>query len=138
MPNSTPTRPQDNDDIARAEHQVALRKADLKHSLRAAERSGEQLAVRLGSELKPAFIAAAAVAGAAVLTGIGVALLRRRHGRRAWLPPQQPSAFASAARGLGLFLARIAARRIAEEVTRRLAAPPLTQPGSVAPAPNQV
>lgn len=140
MPKSTNqpppiTRHDDDDDVSRAEQQVALRKADLKRSLHVAGRSSEQLAARLGMELKPALIAVAAVAGAAVLAGIGVALMRRRP--RSWLPPQEPSALGRAARGLGLLLARTAARRLAEEVARRIATPaPL--PASVASPPNQI
>jgi hypothetical protein len=95
------------------------------------------MALRLRAEMKPALIAAGAVASIAVLTGVGVTLLRRRHARHHWLQPEQPSALAGLARGAGLWLARVAVRRLAEEVAHRLAAPDVTPP-SVATPPDQV
>jgi hypothetical protein len=95
------------------------------------------MANRLRAELKPALIAAGAVAGIAVLTGVGVAVLRRRRTRSPWLPPEQPSVLAGLARGAGLWLARLAVRRIAEEVAHRLAAPAPSSP-SVSATPDQV
>ncbi len=136
MQASSPINHRDTDEIARAEAQVELHKAELARSLRVAGRSGARLALRLRAELKPAVLAAGAVAGIAVLTGVGVALLRRRQTRHHWLQPEQPSALAGLARGAGLWLARVAVRRLAKEVAHRLAAPAPSP--SVAATPDQV
>lgn len=137
MPASNPINHRDTDEITRAEAQVELHKAELARSLRVAGRSGARMALRLRAELKPALIAAGAVAGIAVLTGVSVAMLRRRHARHHWLQPEQPSALAGLARGAGLWLVRVAVRRLAQEVAHRLAAPEVPPP-SVAMSPDQV
>jgi hypothetical protein len=110
----------DTDEIARAEQQVALRKAELARSLREAGRSSARAIDRLGTELKPALVAATVVVGAAVVSGVALALWQRR-ARRGWLRPE-PSPIADLARGAGLWLARVAVRRLAEELARRVAA----------------
>jgi hypothetical protein len=122
----------DDDEIRLAQAEVDRTKAELARSLRAAEQSGEQLARRIGHEVKPAVIGAVAVAGAAAALVLTVALVRRGR-RRHWLAPAQPSALATAAKTAGLWALRLVARRVALEVAGRLseaatpvAAPPLT------------
>lgn len=131
MPLSTPASSNTTDEVALAERQVELQKALLARSLRRAGQSGQQLAHRIGVDLKPALVAGVLVAGALVAAGIGVIALQRQRRQRGWLAPKQPSLVGSAARSAGLWLARLAARRLADEVTRRLAA-------SVATTPDQV
>src|SRR5688572_24065411 len=109
----------DLDEVTRAEAEVAARKAQLAQSLRQAEHSGQQLVQRLEHQLKPALIAGIAVAALATAAGITVALVRRRR-HSGWLPPQQPSALATAAKGVGMFLLRFAARQVVAQVTARL------------------
>jgi hypothetical protein len=111
------------DEIARAEAEVAREKAELARSLRAVGRSSEKMALRIGGELKPALGAAIVVAGAAVAVGVTVALVRRGRRRDGWLSPQPPSALSTAAKTVGLWALRLLARRVAQEVVSRLAAP---------------
>lgn len=113
----------DSEEIARAEANVAREKAQLTRSLRAVGRSSEDMARRLGSELKPALITAAAVAGAAVAVGITVALVRRAKRRDVWFAPEQPSTLGTAAKTAGLWALRFLARRVAQELVGRLSEP---------------
>jgi len=128
--------------VEAAEHEVARRKSELAKSLKAAGKSGERLANRVGEQLKPALIAGAVVVGAVAVVSVAVAVTRRR--RSFWQPPARPSAFGAIARGAGLWLLRIAAKRVAEEVAARLAEPAAPAavaagaPRSVAPSPNQI
>lgn len=112
----------DTDDVARAEAEVAVRKAELTQSLRQAEQSGQKLVKRLENELRPALIAGIAVAALATAAGITFALVRRKRNSR-WLPPERPSALGTAARGAGMFLLRFAARQIVSQVAARLEGP---------------
>jgi hypothetical protein len=109
----------DIDDVSRAEAEVAARKAQLAHSLRQAEQSGQKLVKNLGHELKPVVIAGVAVAALATVAGVTV-MLARRSRRSRWLPPPQPSALATAARSAGMLLLRVLARQIAGQVVARL------------------
>lgn len=119
------------DEIARAEADVAREKAELTRSLRAVGRSSENMARRIGGELKPALGAAIVVAGAAVAVGVTVALVRRGRRRDRWLSPSEPpSALSTAAKTVGIWALRLLARRVAQEVVSRLAVP-----GEPAPAP---
>lgn len=131
MPPLTPASSSTTDEVALAERQVQMQKALLARSLRRAGQSGERLARRIGVDVKPVLIAGAVVAGALVVAGIGVVALGRRRRQRGWLAPKEPSVLGNAARAAGFWLARLAARRLADEVTRRLAE-------SVATAPDQV
>jgi hypothetical protein len=118
----------DIDDVTRAEAEVAARKAQLAHSLRQAEKSGENLVKNLGHELKPVVVAGIAVAALATVVGVTIALARRNRQSR-WLPAEQPSPLATAARGAGMMLLRLLARQIAGQVVARLdgSAAPETQ-----------
>jgi hypothetical protein len=124
----------DTEEVAHAEAEVALHKAELARSLRAVGQSSEVMARRIGSELKPAAVAAAVVAGAVAIVGVGLLVARRRR-HQSWLLPEQPSALATAAKTAGLWALRVLARRAAQEIVSRIGEPsgPL-----VAPAPNQV
>jgi len=122
------------DEIARAEQLVAERKAQLSRSLRRAGQSGEDLARRMGDELKPTLKVAAAIAGGAAIVAVGIALTKRSRRRSGWLAPEQPSALALAAKTAGMWALRALARRVAQEVVSRLTDPSL----SVATAPNQI
>ena len=125
----------DTEEVAQAEAEVALKKAELARSLRAVGHSSEVMARRIGSELKPAAIAAAVLAGAVAVVGIGVVVARRR--RHHWLAPEPPSAFAIAAKAAGLWALRLLARRAAQEIVNRLGEPAGTS-ALVALAPNQI
>lgn len=118
----TQNDPTDTDQIKLMQAQVERHKAELARSLRRAEQTGEQLARRIGHEVKPAVIGAVAVAGAAAALAVTVAVLRRGR-RRHWLAPEQPSALASAAKTAGLWALRLLARRVAQEVVSRLGEP---------------
>jgi hypothetical protein len=120
----------DIDDVSRAEAEVAARKAEFAHSLRQAEKSGESLVKNLGHDLKPVVVAGIAVAALATVAGVTIALTRRNR-RSRWLPAEQPSALATAARGAGMMLLRLLARQIAGQVVARL-------DGSAAPEPQRV
>lgn len=125
----------DTEEVAQAEAEVALKKAELARSLRAVGHSGEVMARRIGSELKPTAVAVAVVAGAIAIVGVGVFVARRR--RHHWLVPEPPSAFATAAKAAGLWALRLLARRAAQEIASRLGEPATTS-RLVAPAPNQI
>lgn len=113
----------DTEDIARAEAQVAHEKAQLTRSLRAVGRSSEQVARRIGSELKPALAAAVVVAGAAAAVAVTVALVRRANRREHWFAPERSSALSTAAKTAGLWALRLLARRVAQELVTRLSEP---------------
>ena len=137
MSASTSTSP-NSTEIAEAQRVVAERKAELAQSLRLAGRSSQQFAEHIGSEMKPALLAATAVIGAAALVGVGAVLLKRNRRQRGWLAPERTSPWAVVARSAGLWLARVAARRLAEEVAHRLAAPAPSPGGSIASSPDQI
>ncbi len=118
----TPNAPTDTDEIKQAQAQVERHKQELARSLRRAEQTGQQLARRIGHEVKPAVFGAVAVAGAAAAVAVTVALVRRNR-RRHWLAPAQPSALSTAAKSVGLWALRMLAHRMAQEVGRRLEAP---------------
>jgi hypothetical protein len=121
---STNVNPQDIDDVARAEAEVAARKADLSASLRQAEKSSERMVKHLGNELKPALVAGLAVVALAAVAGVTIALVRRkRSSSTTWLQPERPSALGTAARGAGMFLLRLAARQMATQLMARLDPP---------------
>ncbi len=125
--------PNDTDDVTRAEADVAARKADLTRSLRRVEKSSQRIVKSIGHELKPALIAGLAVATLATVAGVTIALSRRNR-RNVWLPPQRPSALATAARGAGMFLLRLAVRRVAAEIVARLdTSPAATQEPAALP-----
>jgi hypothetical protein len=129
MQTSTNVSPQDIDDVARAEAEVAARKADLSASLRKAEASSERMVKHLGNELKPALVAGLAVVALTAVAGVTIALVRRRRSSR-WLQPERPSALGTAARGAGMFLLRLAARQVATQLMARLDAPPTAANGA--------
>ena len=114
----------DADEIARAELDVEQSKAKLSQSLRQVGTSSANLARRLKDELTPSATVVVAVAGAALLLGIGVAVVRRGRSQRSWLAPQQPSLLGVVAKGVGLLAVRFIARRVAEEAVARWAAAP--------------
>jgi GH24 family phage-related lysozyme (muramidase) len=130
--NLTPMTSTDTDEIKLAQAEVERHKAELARSLRAAEKSGEHIAERLGREVKPAIVGAVAVAGAAAAVVLTVALVRRGR-RRQWLGAEQPSAFATVAKTAGLWALRLLARRVAQEVVSRLGEP---TPEELASAPR--
>jgi hypothetical protein len=123
----------DSDEIARAEAQVAEQRANLTRSLKAASKSGEKFARRLGHELKPAVTAAVVLAGAAAVVGISVALVRRSSRNRGWRAPAQPSLIGNVAKAAGLWALRAVARRVAQELVARLSQPTPAAP-ALAPA----
>ena len=125
---------EETDEIELAKSQVERQKAELARSLRRAEKTGEQLARRIGDEMKPALVGAVAVAGAAAAVAVTVALVRRGR-RRQWLGAQQPSAIATVAKTAGLWALRLLARRVAQEVVSRLGepAPATTVSGLIPP-----
>lgn len=125
-----------DDDIARAEAEVAEQRAKLARSLEAASRSGQTYARRLSRELKPAITAAVVVAGAAAVVGVSVAVARRVGRRRAWYAPEQPSLVGNAAKAAGLWALRYLARRAALELASRLSPPSHAE--LVTPSPNQI
>lgn len=131
MQTSTNMNPNDIDDVARAEADVAARKADLSRSLRQAEKSSQRMVKHLSNELKPALVAGLAVAVLATVAGVTIALARRKRSS-GWLQPERPSALGAAARGAGMFLLRLAARQVASQIVARLdGAPALTQAPSL-------
>lgn len=125
----------DTEEVAHAEAEVALHKAELARSLRAVGQSSEVMARRIGSELKPAAVAAAIVVGAVAVVGVGIALARRKR-HAGWFLPEPPSAFATAAKTAGLWALRVLARRAAQELMSRLGEP--TASALIASAPNQI
>jgi len=120
------------DELARAEQQVAQSRAKLSRSLYQAGKSSEALARRVGQELKPTVVIAAAVVGAALLVGVTVALLRRGKRRDGWFSPEQPSGLLLTAKGAGLWALRFVARRAAQELVSRLTEPELEPSGRAA------
>jgi hypothetical protein len=132
MQNSIPgASSSDIDEVSRAEAEVAVRKAELSRSLREAGQSSEQMVQRLRTELKPAMLAALALAGLAAVAGITIAVARRRR-RTRWLPAEQPSTVATAARGAGMFLLRLVARQVTNQLVAKLDAA-TTAPRAVGP-----
>lgn len=117
----------DIDDVTRTEAEVAARKAQLAHSLRQGDKSGQ----KLGQELRPAIIAGAAVVAIAAVAG--VVMLARRNKRAHWLPPQRSSAFGNAARGAGMLLLRLVARQVASQVIAKLDGAPSPRPAVTPP-----
>jgi hypothetical protein len=129
---STNVNLQDTDDVARAEAEVAARKADLSASLRQAEKSSERMVKHLGNELKPALVAGLAVVALAAVAGVTIALVRRKRSST-WLQPEPPSALGTAARGAGMFLLRLAARQVATQLMARLDPPSPAANGARSP-----
>jgi hypothetical protein len=123
METSTNVNPNDIDDVARAEAEVAARKADLSASLRQAEKTSQRVVKNLSNELKPALVAGLAVVAVATVAGVTIALARRKRGNT-WLQPERPSALGTAARGAGMFLLRLAVRQMATQLLARLDAAP--------------
>jgi len=123
--NRIATTNHDADELAQAEQQVIQSRQKLSRSLHQAGKSSKAMVRRLGQELKPTLATAAAVAGAALVVGVTVALVRRSKRRQGWLAPQQPSALATAAKGAGLWALRYVARRAAQELVTRLREPKL-------------
>lgn len=125
----------DTDEVARAAAEVAEQRAQLARSLRAASKSGERFAQRIGHELKPAMTAAIVVAGAAAVVGISVALVRRSGRNRGWRSPAEPSVVRNVAKVAGLWALRALGRRVALELVNRLSesssAPPALEPARV-------
>jgi hypothetical protein len=77
-----------------------------------------------------------AIAVAGVATAGAIALLRRARSRRGWfLPEREPSRWQAVAKTAGVWLLRVASRRIAQEVALRLTEP---QPTPHVPAPPPV
>jgi len=113
------------DEIARSEQRAGHRtfvSGGLEHA--ADERRG----------LPPSkWILAIAIAG--VGTAGAIALVRRARSRRGWfLPEREPSRWQAVAKTAGLWLLRVASRRIAQEVALRLTEPQ-PAPHVAAPAP---
>jgi hypothetical protein len=123
--NRIATTNHDADELARAEQQVIQSRQKLSRSLHQVGKSSKAMVQRLGQELKPTLATAAAVAGAALVVGVTVALVRRGKRRRSWLAPQQPSALVTAAKGAGLWALRYVAQRAAQELVTRLRDPKL-------------
>jgi len=130
--NHSATTDNEADELAKAELQVVQSRARLSRSLQRVGKSSEDLARRLGRELKPTLAVAAAVAGAAVVVGVTVAVLRRGKHRKGWRLPEQPSALTLAAKSAGLWALRFLARRVAQELVSRLAEPRLAATNDVA------
>jgi hypothetical protein len=130
--NRIATTDNEADELDRAEQQVAQSRAKLSRSLYQAGKSSEALARRVGQELKPTVIIAAAVVGAALVVGVTVALLRRGKRRDGWFAPAQTSGLALAAKGAGLWALRLVARRAAQELVSRLTEPDLEPSGRAA------
>src|SRR4051812_10119371 len=127
--NRIATTKHDGDELTQAEQQVIQSRQKLSHSLHQAGKSSRAMVHRLGQELKPGLATAAVVAGAALVVGVTVALVRRGKRRQGWLAPQQPSALVTAAKGAGLWALRYVAQRAAQELVTRLKEPKL-EPGS--------
>jgi len=108
------------DELLRAELAVEESRAELTRSLRQVGKSSENLLHRVQAELKPTIVIAAAVVGAVAVTGALVALARRGRHHRGWLMPQQPSALGVAAKAVGLWALRLAARSVAQALVARL------------------
>lgn len=111
-------KPTDTDDITRAAEEVAERKAELSRKLRKASQAGQQGLAKLGEERNPALVIGLAIAAVAV-AGVALALARRRRSSN-WLRPARPTAVGTAARGVGVFLLRMAAREIAGRLVTKL------------------
>src|SRR5512138_1782568 len=100
--NRIATTNHDADELTRAEQQVVRSREKLSRSLHQVGKSGEALGRRLAQQLKPTLAVAVAVAGAALVVGVTVALVRRGKRRHGWLAPERPSALLTAAKGAGL------------------------------------
>lgn len=123
------------DELLRAELAVEQSRAQLNRSLRRVSQSSERLLNRVQAELKPGMVIAGVVVGAALLTGVTVALVRRRTRANRWLAPEQPSALGVLGKTVGLWALRLAARSAAQALVARLQALETeTAPASVAAA----
>ena len=125
------------DEIARATLDVEQSKAQLTASLRQVGNSSAKLAKRLGDELKPSVTVVAAVAGAALLLGVGIAVVRRGRRQRGWLAPERPSVLGTVAKTAGLLALRFVARRMAEAAVKHWATAPEATSGAHAGTPQQ-
>lgn len=119
----TATNESESDELLRAELAVEQSRAELNRSLRRVSQSGERLLNRVRAELKPGFVIAAVAVGAVVVTGTVVALARRSRRKNQWFAPQQPSALGVAAKTVGLWALRLAARHVTATVVARLEQP---------------
>lgn len=115
------------DEIARAELDVEQSQAQLAQSLRQVGNSSAKLARRLGNELRPS-ATVMAVAGAALLLGVGIVVVRRGRSQRSWLVPERPPVLGAIAKTVGLFALRFVARRAAEAAVKRWTADPALTP----------
>ena len=116
------------DEIARAELDVEQSKAQLAQSLRQVGNSSAMLAKRLGNELKPSATLVVVVAGAALILGVGIVVIRRGRSRRGWLAPERPTVLGAVAKSVGLLALRFVARRVAEAAVKRWTAAPELAP----------
>ena len=121
--NRMATTKSDTDEVAQAEQQVIQSRQKLSRSLHQAGQSSKAMARRITQELKPTFVTVAVVAGAALVVGVTVAIVRRGKRRHGWSAPEQPSALVTAAKGAGLWALRYVARRAAQELVSRLREP---------------
>jgi hypothetical protein len=108
------------DELLRAELAVEESKAELNRSLRRVSQSSERLLNRVSAELKPGLVIAGVVVGVVALTGVTVALVRRRTRRYDWLAPERPSALGTVAKAVGLWALRQAARSGAQALLAHL------------------
>jgi hypothetical protein len=125
---------QEADEMERAEQRVAMSRAALSRSLRRAEKTGANLVHRWQRGLKPAVTVGVALVGVAAVVGVTIALVQRNRRRPVWMRPQQSSRLSSAAKALGVWALRIAARRVGEALVARLDQP-TPSAGAAAPAP---
>lgn len=117
------TATNESDELLRAELAVEQSRAELNRSLRRVSQSGERLLNHVRAELKPGFVVAAVAVGAVVVTGAVVALARRSRHKSQWFAPQHPSTLSVAAKTVGLWALRLAARNVALAVVARLEQP---------------
>lgn len=125
------------DELLRAELAVEQSKAELNRSLRRVSQSSERLLNRVRAELKPGLVIAGVVVGAVALTGVVVALARRRSPGARWLAPERPSALGVLAKTAGLWALRFAARSAAQALVARLDEQQPPPPAADAPAAAQ-
>jgi len=113
----------ETDELLSAELAVEQSRAELNRSLRRVSQSGERLLNHVRAELKPGFVVAAVAVGAVAVTGTVIALARRSRRKSHWFAPQQPSTLGVAAKTVGLWALRLAARNVASAVVARLEQP---------------
>ncbi len=112
-----------SDELLEAEREVQQRRLALTESLRVAGESGSRLATQVRQLAKPLVVGSCVVLVTAAVVVVAVAVSRsKRRGAGGWLAPRRSSLAVSVARGAGLWLLRVAARRVLEQVAARLAA----------------